>query len=74
VVTHDVAQALAASDRLALLENGKIYFQGTAAEFGSSEDSLVRSFRDGAGLANSKQGPRMDTNEHEDLNRRRVAP
>jgi phospholipid/cholesterol/gamma-HCH transport system ATP-binding protein len=60
VVTHDIAQAVAASDRLALLENGKIYFQGTAAEFGSTEDSLVRSFRDGAGLANSKGAPLND--------------
>ena len=45
VVTHDVAQALAASDRLALLENGRIQFQGTAAEFARSQDKLVRSFR-----------------------------
>ena len=44
VVTHDVAQALAASDRLALLENGRIQFQGTPKEFGGSNDSVVRSF------------------------------
>ena len=44
VVTHDVAQALAAGDRLALLENSRIQFQGTAAEFAASEDDLVRSF------------------------------
>ena len=50
VVTHDVAQALAASDRLALLENGRIQFQGTAAEFAGSQDQLVRSFRNGAQL------------------------
>jgi phospholipid/cholesterol/gamma-HCH transport system ATP-binding protein len=44
VVTHDVAQALAAGDRLALLENSRIQLQGTAAEFLDSDDSVVRSF------------------------------
>jgi phospholipid/cholesterol/gamma-HCH transport system ATP-binding protein len=44
VVTHDVAQALAASDRLALLEDTRLQFQGTAAEFLDSDDAVVRSF------------------------------
>jgi len=44
VVTHDVAQALAAADHLALLENGRIQFQGTPADFLSADDSVVRSF------------------------------
>jgi phospholipid/cholesterol/gamma-HCH transport system ATP-binding protein len=44
VVTHDVPEALAASDRVALLEEGRIYFEGTAAEFAASGDSVVRSF------------------------------
>jgi phospholipid/cholesterol/gamma-HCH transport system ATP-binding protein len=44
VVTHDVPEALAASDRVALLEDGRIYFEGTPAEFGASGDSVVRSF------------------------------
>jgi phospholipid/cholesterol/gamma-HCH transport system ATP-binding protein len=44
VVTHDIAQALAASDRLALLENSRIRVQGTPAEFLASDDSVVRSF------------------------------
>ncbi|MBV8213268.1 MAG: ATP-binding cassette domain-containing protein [Verrucomicrobia bacterium] len=44
VVTHDVTQALATADRLALLENGRIQFQGTAAEFLASDYSVVRSF------------------------------
>ena len=51
VVTHDVAEALAAGDRLALLENGRIRFEGTAAEFASTDDSLVRSFVDGPGVS-----------------------
>jgi phospholipid/cholesterol/gamma-HCH transport system ATP-binding protein len=46
IVTHDVPEALAASDRVALLENGRIYFEGTPAEFGSSDDCIVRSFSD----------------------------
>jgi phospholipid/cholesterol/gamma-HCH transport system ATP-binding protein len=44
VVTHDVPEALAASDRVALLEDGRIYFEGTPAEFAASGDSVVRSF------------------------------
>jgi phospholipid/cholesterol/gamma-HCH transport system ATP-binding protein len=44
VVTHDVPQALATSDRVALLEDGRIHFQGTPAEFAASDDSMVRSF------------------------------
>jgi phospholipid/cholesterol/gamma-HCH transport system ATP-binding protein len=44
VVTHDIQQALAVSDRLALLESGRIYFQGTPSEFAGSEDSLVQRF------------------------------
>ena len=46
VVTHDVPQALAASDQVALLENGRIFFQGTPAEFTASHDSVLRSFAD----------------------------
>jgi len=51
VVTHDVAEALAAGDRLALLENGRIRFEGTPAEFAAADDSLVRSFVDGPGVS-----------------------
>jgi phospholipid/cholesterol/gamma-HCH transport system ATP-binding protein len=46
VVTHDVPEALAASDRVALLEEGRIYFEGTPAEFAASDDCIVRSFGD----------------------------
>ncbi|HEY4814066.1 MAG TPA: ATP-binding cassette domain-containing protein [Chthoniobacterales bacterium] len=51
VVTHDVAEALAAGDRLALLENGRIRFEGTPAEFAGAEDTLVRSFVHGPGVS-----------------------
>jgi len=44
VVTHDVPEALAASDRVALLEDGRIYFEGTPGEFATSGDSVMRSF------------------------------
>jgi phospholipid/cholesterol/gamma-HCH transport system ATP-binding protein len=49
VVTHDVPEALAASDRVALLEEGRIYFEGTPAEFAASDDCIVRSFGDNIG-------------------------
>jgi phospholipid/cholesterol/gamma-HCH transport system ATP-binding protein len=44
VVTHDVAEALAASDRVALLEEGRIRFEGTPAEFARTDDCIVRGF------------------------------
>jgi phospholipid/cholesterol/gamma-HCH transport system ATP-binding protein len=48
VVTHDVSEALVASDRVALLDNGRMCFEGTAAEFSASNDGVVRDFRDSA--------------------------
>jgi phospholipid/cholesterol/gamma-HCH transport system ATP-binding protein len=46
IVTHDVPEALAASDRVALLDNGRMCFEGTSAEFTSSENPVVVGFRD----------------------------
>jgi phospholipid/cholesterol/gamma-HCH transport system ATP-binding protein len=46
VVTHDVPEALAASDRVALLEEGRIQFEGTPVEFAASDDCIVRGFGD----------------------------
>lgn len=48
VVTHDVPEALVASDRVALLDEGCVHFQGTPAEFLASADPVVRAFRDSA--------------------------
>jgi phospholipid/cholesterol/gamma-HCH transport system ATP-binding protein len=45
VVTHDVPEALSASDRVALLEEGRICFEGTSAEFVASGDCIVRSWQ-----------------------------
>jgi phospholipid/cholesterol/gamma-HCH transport system ATP-binding protein len=46
VVTHDVPEALAASDCVALLNQGRICFEGTPAEFESSTEQVVAMFRD----------------------------
>ena len=46
VVTHDVPEALIASDRVALLDKGRMCFQGTPAEFASSVNPVVCGFRD----------------------------
>jgi len=46
IVTHDVPEALAASCMVALLHRGEICFCGTPAEFGSSDNPVVASFRD----------------------------
>lgn len=45
VVTHDVVEALTVSDRVALLEAGRMRFQGTPAEFNSSTDASVVAIR-----------------------------
>jgi phospholipid/cholesterol/gamma-HCH transport system ATP-binding protein len=46
VVTHDVPEALVASDRVALLEQGRICFEGTPSEFTLSDHPVVSGFRD----------------------------
>jgi phospholipid/cholesterol/gamma-HCH transport system ATP-binding protein len=46
VVTHDIAEALVASDRVALLNQGRICFEGTPAEFSTSTHPVVSAFRD----------------------------
>ncbi len=48
IVTHDVVEALVVSDRVALLEHGRICFEGTPTDFSESTDSTVRAFRDSA--------------------------
>ncbi len=49
IVTHDVVEALIASDRVALLAKGRICFEGTPAEFSVSAHPVVCGFRDSAG-------------------------
>jgi phospholipid/cholesterol/gamma-HCH transport system ATP-binding protein len=44
LVTHDIEGALPISDRIALLDKGRIRFVGTPAEFRRSDDVLVRAF------------------------------
>ena len=46
VVTHDIEGAMTISDRIALLEGGKLRFVGTPEEFRRSEEPLVRAFVD----------------------------
>jgi phospholipid/cholesterol/gamma-HCH transport system ATP-binding protein len=44
IVTHDIVGALDISDRVALLDHGKLRFVGTPAEFQASDDPLVHAF------------------------------
>ena len=46
VVTHDLPEALAACDHLALLDQGRIRFSGTPAAFAATPDPVVAAFRD----------------------------
>jgi phospholipid/cholesterol/gamma-HCH transport system ATP-binding protein len=64
VVTHDIEGALSISDRVALLEGGKLRFLGTPDEFRRSSDPLVRAFADreaavAAALAGSARSGRL---------------
>ena len=46
LVTHDIEQALEMSNRVALLEHGRLRFVGTPDEFRASDDAVVRAFAD----------------------------
>lgn len=48
IVTHDVVEALVASDRVALLDQGRICFEGPSEEFSCSGHTVVSAFRDSA--------------------------
>jgi phospholipid/cholesterol/gamma-HCH transport system ATP-binding protein len=44
LVTHNVIGALQIADRVALLEEGRIQFLGTPAQFRAADDPLIRAF------------------------------
>lgn len=44
IVTHDIEGTLPISDRVAMLDHGRIRFVGTPEEFRESDDVLVRAF------------------------------
>ena len=52
VVTHDMAAAYKVADRMAMLDGGRIVFNGTPEEARSTRDPLVRQFIEG-----SSEGP-----------------
>ncbi|WP_395719121.1 ABC transporter ATP-binding protein [Prosthecobacter sp.] len=61
VVTHDVPEALVASDRVALLDKGRMCFEGIPADFSASNHGVVSDFRDsiaalGSSLASIRRG------------------
>jgi phospholipid/cholesterol/gamma-HCH transport system ATP-binding protein len=62
VVTHVVPEALLASDRVALLDQGRICFEGAPSEFTASTHPVVSAFRDSAdALASSLAEIRRET-------------
>lgn len=44
VVTHDIFSAYDVADKVAMMNNGVIYFVGTPSEFVNSEDVIIREF------------------------------
>jgi phospholipid/cholesterol/gamma-HCH transport system ATP-binding protein len=68
IVTHDVVEALVASDRVALLDKGRVCFEGTPAEFSASDNPVVRGFRDSAEALDSslsaiRRGENIDSDD-----------
>ena len=68
IVTHDVPETLVAADRVAMLDNGRMCFQGTPAEFRSSTDAVVSGFRDseaalGSALASIRRGETISSED-----------
>jgi len=47
VITHDMQSAFRISDRIAMLYDGRIRFQGTPDEVRATEDRVVRGFIEG---------------------------
>jgi phospholipid/cholesterol/gamma-HCH transport system ATP-binding protein len=68
VVTHDIEGALEMSDRIALLDHGRLRFVGTPAEFRASEDPLVRAFADRRAAAEAALGLIEADDEKSDSN------
>jgi phospholipid/cholesterol/gamma-HCH transport system ATP-binding protein len=56
MVTHDVEGALEISDRMVLLDGGRVRFAGTPAEFTASDDPLVQAFGDRHRAAEAVRG------------------
>ena len=44
IITHDIACASAIGDRVIMLNEGKVYQEGTIGEFEKSEDELIQAF------------------------------
>ena len=61
VVTHDLPEALVASDRVAFLDAGRVRFCGAPADFAATDDEAVVAFRDStAALARALARPGDD--------------
>jgi phospholipid/cholesterol/gamma-HCH transport system ATP-binding protein len=68
IVTHDIEGALEMSDRIALLDHGRLRFVGTPAEFRASHDPLVRAFADRRAAADAALGLIEAEDETSDAN------
>ena len=44
IITHDIECARATADRVIMVQDGKVYSEGTVEEFNTSDDAYVRSF------------------------------
>ncbi|MBS4061104.1 MAG: ATP-binding cassette domain-containing protein [Bacteroidetes bacterium] len=44
IITHDIECARATADRIIMLSEGEVYFEGTIEDFDNSEDDLIKAF------------------------------
>lgn len=44
IITHDIECARATADRVIMLSDGEVYFEGTIEDFDNSEDDLIKAF------------------------------
>ena len=51
VVTHDIHSAFTVGDRIAFLNEGRVYFDGTVAEAKATKEPILRNFLLGGGYA-----------------------
>lgn len=44
IITHDIECARATADRIIMLNEGEVYYEGTIEDFDNSDDTLIQSF------------------------------
>lgn len=62
VVTHDLESAAFVAQKVILLSDGKVHFEGTYADFQNSDEDFVKLFRSGGKVEKSYEGKYQERN------------